>query len=180
MQINFKHYLLLVLVLVSHIKIQAQILTNDEYTVINDLFISESSMFKFPLYYEIQADSLFNLVSEADPKTTNLTASGINEEEYRCILKSFNFQGKGPEFFDSIPIQLEKKRLIRGRKVTKRKKIGMLITRPIISDDHAIIYLKTPGDNYQEVYVIAKSIEGSWQFYGQIMIKTVLLDYLVK
>lgn len=180
MQINLKILAIALIGIFSPFDLQAQKLLEDEYKVINDLFISESSMFKFPLYYKLQPDSVFDLIRGEDPKTTNLTASGIDQKEYRCILENFDFGEIRSETIDSIFIQIQKEKLNKGSRVTKKMNKGMLISRPIISGNHAIIYLKTPGRNYQEIYVLANSSKGSWELYGQVFIKIVFNDNLVK
>jgi hypothetical protein len=59
-----------------------------------------------------------------------------------------------------------------GIRIKKSKNKSNLLSRPLISGNYAILYLKSPCDSYVEQYVFAKKVMDNWVYYGDFMISS--------
>ncbi|MFN3758363.1 MAG: hypothetical protein ACK4SF_04025 [Algoriphagus aquaeductus] len=167
-------------IFIHQIKIPSQTLAKNQYKVIHDLFISESSILKFPLYFKVKSDSVFDLIGSENPKTTNLIPGGVNRSDYIRILEGFQSEIKRHKLIHSNNTRLEKDKINKHRKITNKLSKGMIISRPLISKEYCLIYFKTPGENFEEGFLLGRFKNGTWEFYGKILIEMVLNDPLIK
>jgi|AntRauMFilla1563_2_1112583.scaffolds.fasta_scaffold49315_1 hypothetical protein len=160
-----------------------QNLSSKEYQVINDLFGRKSNKNIIWLYHLVEPNSVFNTILGENPETTNFTSGDV--ETFRTLLMDFDFNKGRLDSLDQYQFIFEKRKLDKLIKLKVSKEKGIYLSRPIISKDLAFIYYKTPNENnsnksYNEMYIIAKNISGSWEKYGQLILTARYVDQLVK
>ena len=157
----------------------AQTLTNKEYEVFNDLYGFRGGPGKIKIYNYLAANSVFDYLLQSNPEDIAVPVH-IEEEEFQEMLKNFQFDEKKLDSLDQYSFELEKPNLEKRIKLKNSLKKGILFSRPLISGNYAILYLKTPCGNYVEQYVFAKKIVGVWVYYGDLMISAEFVDELVQ
>ena len=80
----------------------------------------------------------------------------MGNDEFPQMMRSMNFDQKKIDSLDLFSFELKKSKVFKGIKVVNSIENGVSISRPLISGNYAIMYFKTPCENYIESYVFAK------------------------
>lgn len=159
--------------------LSAQTLTDQEYKVINDLFGCMRDSEKYRAYTILAPDSVYNLLIETNPDSIVSILGSLNLEKLQKIMKNFEFNVGIFDTLDDYSFELKKSKLERGMQIKKSPKKGIILSRPLISGNYAIIYAKSPCVNYVEQYIFAKKILGEWVYYGDFLISAAFVDPMI-
>lgn len=159
--------------------LSAQSLNEQEYKVINDLFGCMRDSEKYHIYQYLAPDSVYKILLETNPDSFVSTLGSLNLQKLQKIMRNFEFNMETLDTVNNNSLELSKSKLERGIKIKKSPKKGILLSRPSISENYAIIYAKSPCVNYVEQYIFAKKIQGQWVYYGDFLISAAYVDPLI-
>lgn len=155
-----------------------QTLTDKEYEVINDLYGCVGNSKKFRVYKTLEPNAKLKDLLNANPDSI-LFFLTMENDEFPQMMRSMNFDQKKMDSLDLYSYELKKSKVFKGIKVVNSIEKGVSISRPLISENYAIMYFKTPCENYIESYVFAKKILGKWVYYGDFQISAAFVDQLI-
>jgi len=152
-----------------------QTLTDKEYEVINDLYGCVGNSKKFRVYKNLEPNAKLKDLLSANPDSILIFLT-MENDEFPQMMRSMNFDQKKMDSLDLYSYELKKSKVYKGIKVVNSIEKGVSISRPLISGNYAIMYFKTPCENYIESYVFAKKILGKWVYYGDFQISAAFVD----
>ncbi|MHA7129552.1 hypothetical protein [Algoriphagus namhaensis] len=155
----------------------SQTLTEQEYKVINDLFGCLRDSNKYRAYQNLASDSVYNLLIETSSDNVRTVTGDLSAEKLEEIIR--NVETNIGKLDTDISLRLEKTKLERGISLKGSPRKGVLLSRPVISGNHAVIYAKSHCVNYTEQYIFAKKILGQWIHYGDFIISTTFVDPII-
>ena len=150
----------------------AQIVTAKEYEVINNLYGHNNDLKKFRVYKYLAPDSVFKDFIKIKQDSVISFFGTLDEEKLREIMKNFELDKEMLATLDQDSIELKSSMLDCGIRIKKSINKSNLLSRPLISGNYAILYLKSPCESYIEQYVFAKKIMDNWVYYGDFMISS--------
>jgi hypothetical protein len=150
----------------------AQIVTTKEYEVLNNLYRHNDDSKRFRVYKNLAPNSVFKGFINMKQDSVFSFLGTLDEEKFREIMKNFELDKEILNTLDQDSIELNSSKLDCGIRIKKSKNKSNLLSRPLISGNYAILYLKSPCDSYVEKYVFAKKVMDNWVYYGDFMISS--------